>query len=507
MLLFSMLHPYFFRLAALLSLLALAATVRAQSVGIGTTSPAPSALLELSSTRQGLLPPRLTQAQRDAIASPAVGLTIFNTDTNALNVWNGVSWTAVISAATGPLTGSVTSAVAFTYTNGPQTYTVPAGITSLQVVATGASGGGVDGASGGLGAQVRATLTVVPGEVLTVLVGGAGSVFGSTNPATGGYNGGGDSFAFGSATAGGGGGATALLRATTLGKTGDYLSSRNALLVAAGGGGGAREAAAGGFSASGGAGGLPSPGGSAGGNSGGGATQTGPGSGGGIYLPGQDDTGGNGFGGGGGGYYGGGGGAAGGGGSSWVQPTSSAVSYAAAGSAGNGSLTITPSLPALALDGTNITGVIKSQTTPQVGASFNVAGSGTVGGQLVASSLRVAGTSTLGGSLRLGVRVCPVDQTTGYTLTTADLAYSIFKVQNFAFAPSLTLPGAGAGQAEGQELTILTTVSTGTLVSGTNTDNPAAAVALASISSSGQHAVKYVWALAQNGASYWVRVQ
>jgi DNA-binding beta-propeller fold protein YncE len=110
----------------------------------------------------------------------------------------------------------------------------------------------------------------------------------------------------------------------------------------------------------------------------------------------------------------------------------------------------------------------------------------------------------LNGSLRLAVRVCPVNQTTDYTLTSDDLDYSIFKVQNFAFAPSLTLPAFGR---EGQELTIITTASTAMLINGTNTDNPAAAITLPSINSNGQHAVKYVWALAQNGAGYWVRVQ
>lgn len=47
-----------------------------------------SALLELFSTSQGFLPPRMTSTQRDAISSPANGLTLFNTSTNRLNYWN-----------------------------------------------------------------------------------------------------------------------------------------------------------------------------------------------------------------------------------------------------------------------------------------------------------------------------------------------------------------------------------------------------------------------------------
>ena len=50
--------------------------------GIGTTSVAASALLDMVSTAQGFLPPRMTEAQRDAIATPATGLMVYNTDDN-----------------------------------------------------------------------------------------------------------------------------------------------------------------------------------------------------------------------------------------------------------------------------------------------------------------------------------------------------------------------------------------------------------------------------------------
>ena len=51
----------------------------------------PSAALEFTTTR-GFLLPRLTAVQRDAISSPATGLTLFNTSTNKINVFSGVSW-------------------------------------------------------------------------------------------------------------------------------------------------------------------------------------------------------------------------------------------------------------------------------------------------------------------------------------------------------------------------------------------------------------------------------
>lgn len=63
-------------------------TLNAQ-VGIGTTSPDASAVLDVESTSKGFLPPRMTTAQRDAIASPANGLTVYNTTLKCLNVWVG----------------------------------------------------------------------------------------------------------------------------------------------------------------------------------------------------------------------------------------------------------------------------------------------------------------------------------------------------------------------------------------------------------------------------------
>jgi hypothetical protein len=67
-------------------------------VGIGTTSPSASALLDVTSTTAGFLPPRMTTAQRDAISSPAAGLMVYNTSTNKLNFYNGTAWEAVTSA-------------------------------------------------------------------------------------------------------------------------------------------------------------------------------------------------------------------------------------------------------------------------------------------------------------------------------------------------------------------------------------------------------------------------
>lgn len=76
----------------------------AGSVGIGTPTPNTSALLDLASTTRGLLPPRMTTVQRDAIASPATGLVIFNTTTNSLELRNSTAWVALGSGGGGGTT-------------------------------------------------------------------------------------------------------------------------------------------------------------------------------------------------------------------------------------------------------------------------------------------------------------------------------------------------------------------------------------------------------------------
>lgn len=62
------------------------------SAGIGTSTPASTAILDLTSTTKGVLIPRMTSTQRDAITSPATGLLIYNASTNLVNLYNGSSW-------------------------------------------------------------------------------------------------------------------------------------------------------------------------------------------------------------------------------------------------------------------------------------------------------------------------------------------------------------------------------------------------------------------------------
>ena len=76
------------------------AGVYAQNVGVGTSSPDNSAKLDVSSTDGGLLIPRMTEVQRDAIATPATGLMIFQTDgTVGFYYYSGAAWTAIGSGS------------------------------------------------------------------------------------------------------------------------------------------------------------------------------------------------------------------------------------------------------------------------------------------------------------------------------------------------------------------------------------------------------------------------
>ena len=122
----------------------------------------------------------------------------------------------------------------FSFTGTEQTFTVPAGVTSVQVGATGASGAAGDPAAdvagdGGLGAHVGATLAVTPGQTLFVEVGGVGEC----NGAGPGGN---------ETVRGGSGGGAADVRTVSVagalcGEQGQ-ASLQSRLIAAAGGGGG-----------------------------------------------------------------------------------------------------------------------------------------------------------------------------------------------------------------------------------------------------------------------------
>jgi hypothetical protein len=265
-------------------------------------------------------------------------------------------------------TSGSNTVVTCSFTGGLQSFAVPTGVNAVTLSVAGGQGGDTQQRLGGLGGQEGGTVSVAPGDTLTVLVGGAGATT-DTIPSTGtgGFGGGGtggqNSFGIG---AGGGGGSF-------------VYDPSGTLLMAAGGGGGsavgaqpltcARQGGTGGGDSGGhgcdgfpstsadGDGGTQSAGGAAG--QGGGATSGGgpaawsagtpvPGTGG------NGASGSNAFGGGGGGggYYGGGGGATdgSGGGGSGYSGSATNVSQQNGTQSGNGVVTITyatPTAPAI----------------------------------------------------------------------------------------------------------------------------------------------------------------
>ena len=70
----------------------------AQNVGVGTNTPQASAILDVSSTEKGFLPPRMTTAQRNAIANKVAGLLIYNTITSCVEMYNGANWISLCSS-------------------------------------------------------------------------------------------------------------------------------------------------------------------------------------------------------------------------------------------------------------------------------------------------------------------------------------------------------------------------------------------------------------------------
>jgi uncharacterized protein (TIGR02145 family) len=83
------------------------------SINKDNSPPDSSAMLDVKSNARGFLPPRMTTAQRNAIASPAEGLVIYNTDEKALNVYNGMAWKSMtpVPAFTCGLTISINHVV------------------------------------------------------------------------------------------------------------------------------------------------------------------------------------------------------------------------------------------------------------------------------------------------------------------------------------------------------------------------------------------------------------
>ena len=292
----------------------------------------------------------------------------------------------------------------FSFTGGAQSFTVPSGLTSVNVAAFGAQGGDGNISNGGGGGEAQVALTVSPGDPIEVRVGGQGTrfAFGQAGFNGGGAGGAGGTGSIEAGVAGGGGGGASDIRTGACAAT---VSCGLAARVLIGGGGGGSVGAGGSFTGAGGGGGSPSGGSGVGegdgGGGAGGASQSGGGAGGasdlfctsggvaggtttqdaggagGIGQNGGSTIGGDGGGGGGGGLWGGGGGGGGcmadsgggGGGGSSFGPAGTVFTNGTHG--GNGVVTISYTAPTATI------------TTPANGATF-------VFGQPVTSSFTCA---------------------------------------------------------------------------------------------------------------------
>ena len=326
----------------------------------------------------------------------------------------------------GGMSGSSGTSQTFT-TPGANSYVVPTGVTQLNVKAWGAGGGGggvgpngtPPAASGGGSGYSQGTISVTPGETLTINVGGGGGgASGDTAYAGGGGGGGGSSAITRSSTplivagGGGGGGGADVGNGGAGGAGGGTSGVTGSTTGASGGGGGGTQSAYG----AGGTGGIAS--GTAGsgliGGSGGGGNSTTTGLGG-LGGTANGGPGGNynsgdyaGGGGGGGGYYSGGGG------------SGDDNAYDGGGGGGGGS----------------------SYTTGS--STQNTAGSGTIPGNSADPNRGTAGTGGAGATSNTGAAGSNGSVTVSYSASSAGVQNSVSWAQ-IATNGTLTSPNPGNG--------------------------------------------------------------
>ena len=153
-------------------------------IGINNSTPDPSAALDITSTTGGVLVPRMTLNQREAIESPATGLMIYQTNsTSGFYYYNGSLWIA-IEGATGPAGPAGAAGI-----DGADGSTGPAGAAGVAgpTGATGPAGAagidGADGSTGPAGAQGDAGAAGAAGEAGPTGATGTAGAAGSAGPA------------------------------------------------------------------------------------------------------------------------------------------------------------------------------------------------------------------------------------------------------------------------------------------------------------------------------------
>ena len=143
-------------------------------VGINTNTPDSSSALDIESTTGGILIPRLTETQRDAISSPATGLMIYQTDqTTGFYFYDGNAWTRIEGVA-GPQGEQGPQGIQGE--TGPTGATGPQGPQGLQGVAGNDGADGTNGTNGSSAYEIwiAAGNTGTEAEFLASMVGAQG---------------------------------------------------------------------------------------------------------------------------------------------------------------------------------------------------------------------------------------------------------------------------------------------------------------------------------------------
>ena len=128
----------------LLAAVLFTATTFAQ-VGIGTTTPNASAALDITSNTKGLLIPRMTNAQRQAISNPAAGLQVFVTDFDggSFMSYDGTEWGTISFTKKRPDAPTISGVASNLHSEATVSFTAPSnnGSTITSYTATSNPGG------------------------------------------------------------------------------------------------------------------------------------------------------------------------------------------------------------------------------------------------------------------------------------------------------------------------------------------------------------------------------
>lgn len=159
-------------------------------VGVGIAIPNASAQLDITSTNKGLLTPRMTAAQRSAIASPAQALLVYQTDGSAgFYFYNGTTWALISSGSTDlstGVTGTLPVANGGTGTAvSPAQYGIIYATTSSQYASTTAGTAGQVLVSNGTAAPSWQNSTAVKSPVVAALTGTAKTITNAAGDYTG----------------------------------------------------------------------------------------------------------------------------------------------------------------------------------------------------------------------------------------------------------------------------------------------------------------------------------